>query len=225
MQTVFLVLTTLTVGAPVVHADSDDATWSQESFEKELAQRAEKVSLIQNRKFELRHEVTLGVGALPADPYFKGLTVGAGYTWNFSPSFAWEVANFTYSFDFSSHIKQQVLAHAILTPGQPPSFPQITWFAATHIVVKPIYGKQALFNTRVVHLEAYLLLGPAVVNQTGPNDRFAVGLDGGVGLRLHLTQLTSFRLDAGDLLYVAPHSAKNALRFCAYVAFNLGTEP
>lgn len=228
-----LVLMTLVVAGPVARAGNDEPVSPEQAFEKELEQQAEKLPVMQNRKYQMQHEIAFAVGTLPTDAYFKGLTVGAGYTLHLTEDLAWEIVNFNYSFDFDSHVKQQVLTLAVPKPGQPLSFPQITWFAATHLVVEPLYGKEALGNNSLVHMEVFFLLGPAVVSQISCSAEcpaistatYSFGLDVGVGLRLHLTPVTSVRVDLGDLIYVVQQSAKQALRLSASIAFNLGAGP
>lgn len=233
LQITPLVILLLGLVGPVARGASDVPASPEQTFEAELEQQAEKIPVMQNRKHELQHEIAFAVGTLPTDAYFKGLTVGVGYTLHLTEDLAWEIVNFNYSFDFDSHVKQQVLTLAVPKPGQPLTFPQINWFAATHLVVKPLYGKEALFNTSVVHMEVYFMLGPAIVSQLscsaecpGFSDAtYSFGLDVGIGLRLHLTQVTSVRIDLGDLIYAVQQSPKQALRLSAAIAFNLGAGP
>jgi outer membrane beta-barrel protein len=221
----FVAVVASSVSALPAYAENGEPEPTQKKFESELAQQAETVPVTQNRQFDLHNELAFAVGGLPLDRYYKGLTVGAGYTWHFLPDFGWEIVNFTYSFNFDSHLKEQVLTLAVARPGQPLLFPEINWIAATHIVVRPLYGKEALFNTRVTHVEAFVLAGPAFLRWSDPAAHYAIGIDLGAGLRLHLTQVTSVRLDLGDVVYTVNKSPKQALRLSAAVAFNLGAGP
>lgn len=183
------------------------------------------VEVIQNRKYDLFHEVALLGGGLPVDPYYKGVTGSAGYTLHFAQSVAWEIIQFTYSFNFDTDLKKQIVAISSVSGNGTPQFPEIQWIAATHLVLKPLYGKEALFNTKVEHLEVYLQAGPALVNRKEATTPLSFGVDAGFGLRLWLTRVISFRLDFGELVYFAKEGAnqvtRQALHLHAGFAFNL----
>src|SRR5205823_4592757 len=120
-----------------------------------------KLEVIQNRKYDLLHEFAFVAGSLPSDPYHFGLTGTAGYTLHFSQSLAWEVGEFTYAQNFEKKLQKELKRTALATGNRAPDLPAIDWIAASHIVLKPLYGKEALFNTQMLHLEAYLQAGPA----------------------------------------------------------------
>ncbi len=172
-----------------------------------LEDAPEQVEVIQRRKFELSQELSLSAGVLPVDPYYKGITATAAYTAHFSQSWAWEVAHLTYSFNVDTHLKEQLLEVAAGRGNQAPQLAEIEWVAGTRLLLKPLYGKEALFNTEVVHLEAYLGLGPVLVKRSAPLDSIGFGGDFGAGLRLWLSPRWSMRLDLGELLFVEEERA------------------
>lgn len=188
----------------------------------------EGIAVIQNRKFELDHELSFWVGTLPADPYYKGLTGSASYTWHLHEAFAWEVAQFTYSLNFGTFLRGEVERVARSTTGSMPGFPTIEWVLASRLVFKPFYGKQAFLNTNVVHLEAFLCVGPDWMYVQGVEgnagrvrDRLDVfGFDFGGGVRLFLTDVVSLRLDLNEIIFFVPKGVLQALHARLGVSFN-----
>jgi outer membrane beta-barrel protein len=161
------------------------------------------LQVLQNRKYDLTHEVALLGGSFPTNPYYKGYSASAGYTLHLNEHVAWEVGQLTYSFNADTKLKENVQRTAGFTQGVL-EFPEITWVAASHFVLKPLYGKQALFNTEVVHLEVYLQTGPALVGRSGGVSPIVLGVDFGGGVRLWMTRTWSLRFEISELLYYDP---------------------
>ena len=93
-----------------------------------------------------------------------------------------------------------------------------------------LYGKEAVFNTRVLHLEAYLQVGPAMLKTTEVDRQYSFGIDAGAGLRLWLSEGVSVRMDLGDCVYFLPQAqgkqgeVKQAIHLQAGFGFNLRGE-
>jgi outer membrane beta-barrel protein len=159
--------------------------------------------ILQNRKFSLTHELAFLGGTLPTDPYYKGMTGGVGYTLHLTDHVAWEIGQFTYSYNLDTKLKRNVERTAGFTQAGL-DFPQIVWVAASHLVVKPFYGKEAVFNTEVVHLELYAQAGPALVGRSGEVSAIVPGIDSGLGVRVWLSKTFSWRIEASELVYFDP---------------------
>jgi len=186
---------------------------------------AGSLEVIQNRKYKLLHEVSLLGGGLPVDPYYKGVTATLGYTLHFTDFFAIEFVQFTYSFDVDTKLKKELIRVALSQGAEAPPFPQIAWIAdVAHVVVKPLYGKEAVFNTKVVHLETYGRIGPTFVRRTGSTDSFAFGFDAGFGMRFWLREWVALRFDLAEMVYFLSKKPQQALRLDAGFAFNLRGE-
>jgi outer membrane beta-barrel protein len=189
-----------------------------------------KLQVIQKRRFQLEHELSFLAGVLPADPYYKGITASLGYTIHMSEAVAWEVVQGTYSFNVDTHLKDRLLEVAAGRGQASPQLPEIEWMVGTRVLLKPLYGKEALFNTEVVHLEAYLGLGPVAVKRSAPVSGIAFGVDAMAGLRLWLDTNWSLRLDIGELLYVeegatnAGLQLRQALHMGLVIALALGVD-
>jgi outer membrane beta-barrel protein len=197
----------------------------------ELEEQEERdLDVIQNRKYDLLHEVSLLAGGLPSDPYYFGLTGTLGYALHLNQFVAWEVVQFTYSQNFEKKLQKELKRTALASGTTAPLLPAIDWIVASHLVLKPLYGKEAVFNTEVLHLEAFLQLGPALIHTTDVDRELDFGVDLGAGLRLWLGEVISVRIDLGELIYFVPQAGgkqsevKGALHLHLGVAFNLRGE-
>ena len=152
---------------------------------------------VQNRRFNLKHEINLEVGVLPINAFTKGLTLGGGYTYHFNDLWAWEIAQFHYAFGLDTSLKQQLVENFQVQPTQITS---LNYFGSSSLVLKPLYGKLALSNRWVLHMEVYLDLGPAIGVYTNPQ-LLTFGLNAGGGFRFHLSEHVSLRLDFRDYTF------------------------
>jgi len=149
---------------------------------------------VQNRQFQLGHELHLGGGVLPLNAFTKGITVEGGYTVHFSDAFAWEVGQFIYSFDLNTDLKKELLDNFQVQPTQ---IETVRWIGSSSLVWKPLYGKFAWRNRSVVHLEMFFELGGAVGQFENPSV-LRGGFTAGGGFRLHVSRALSLRFDARD---------------------------
>jgi outer membrane beta-barrel protein len=173
---------------------------------------------IQNRQFKLKHEINIVGGVLPLNAFVKGITVGGGYTFHFTDMWAWEIAQFHYSFGVNTDLQRELLENFQVQPTQIES---INFFASSNLVWKPFYGKFAALNRGVVHAELFFMLGPAFARFLNPG-AFRFGFDAGAGLRLHLVEHLSMRLDVRYMLFVRPPSVVSELHVTLGLAISFG---
>ena len=168
------------------------------------------VFAVQNRKFNLRHEFDVGVGVLPINAFTKGLTASAAYTFHFSPLWAWEIARVAYSFGLATGLREELITVGAADATRKLDF--INYFASSTLLLKPLYGKLAFTNRRVVHVEAFFALGAAVAGFTNVADSpgliastsggaLRAGFDAGGGFRFFLDENFSLRFDIRDLTF------------------------
>ncbi len=181
-----LALLTITATLPLTtgeaHAQDDDGLRPYSSL------------VVQNRQFIQRHEITGGVGALPLDAFTKGLTVSAGYTLHFSELFAWEIAQFHYSFHVNTRLYSQLQALEIT----PSPFEVLDYYVTSNAVFKPLYWKGSWLNETIRHGEFFLTAGGAYgwfTRSVRP------GVSLGTGVRFFAGDRISFRLDLRYLLF------------------------
>ncbi len=173
---------------------------------------------VQNRAFQLKHELNASVGGLPLNAFVKGLTFGGGYTYHFSDLWAWEVGQFMYSKGFDTDLRDELMNN--FTPVAPTLIESIEYFGSTNIVLKPLYGKFALFNQSVIHAEMFLVMGGGF-GKTKPS-AFRPAADFGGGLRIHLGGHASLRFDVRDYMFFKGFSPKNELWLAMSIALSFG---
>jgi len=209
--------------ASVTHAAAaeEDNAKARDVVADEIA--PEPLGVIQVRKYQLLHEASLLLGGMPTDPYYKGLTASLGYTWHVDEDIGVQVLQFTYALNLDTNLKKALIRTAQASNGNADlTFPEIEWIADVgHVVFKPIYGKEALFNRSVIHLEADLQAGPSFVRRNSKNNSFCLGVDAGFGFRFWVEEWLSVRFDMSELVYWVGGSPTTAMRLTAGLGFNL----
>jgi outer membrane beta-barrel protein len=146
--------------------------------------------VIQNRRFRMQHEFTLEAGLLPLDAFFKGVTATARYTLHFGDFHAWEIAAGTYSFNFDTGLTDQLRNNFGVTPQR---LPALQLMIESDYVMRPVYGKYALFNRAIIYSEVFVAAGITVSYWN--DNSFRPGPNLGLGARVFVTEWLSFRLD------------------------------
>jgi len=199
----------LTSSVPSARAQSDEL------------EDAPRVFSIQPRPYRLGHEFQLGIGVLPLDAYYVGVVAFAGYTYHFSDFWGWEIAGAGYSANFSTGLKSQLSAKYGLTPVGD-SAAQIKVMTATSLIIKPLFGKLAVFNSNTLYAETFFSLGLGWTNK-GDSNYPAGAL--GIGLRFWLRQTVSIRLDVRDYLVFVKAAPDHVLLFMLSAALNYYDRP
>jgi outer membrane beta-barrel protein len=155
-----------------------------------------QVAAVQERLYRMSQELALGVGVLPLDAFYKGVTPSLSYAWHFSDTFAWQIGRASYSYNVNTQLRQQLERQFGVLPT---AFDVVEWFAGTDIIWSPLYGKTSFMNTQVMHFSGHLIAGGTVFRM---NTGFRPALHFGVGVRLFHSRFISFRLDVTDNLVI-----------------------
>jgi outer membrane beta-barrel protein len=178
---------------------------------------APRVFAIQPRPYRLGHEFNLGVGILPTDAFYVGAVAAASYTYHFTDFWGWEIAGGGYSLNFDTSLRSDLLHDYGVEPvgggGD-----RVHLFATTGVVAKPLFGKLALFNSRLIQSETFFSLGLGSVLK-GKFPRFSTVL--GMGLRFWTGEVVSFRFDIRDYLIFMRLVPDHALFFMLSTSFNV----
>ncbi len=150
------------------------------------------VSAIQDRAYRMQHELTLGVGVLPLDAFFKGVYAQVGYTFHFNDAFAWEVGRAAYAYPVMTGLREQLQRDFGVLPT---SRDVVEYFVGSNLMWSPFYGKLSVLNKSVVHGEMFFLLGATLYKYT---TAFRPALNLGGGGRVFVSKWVSFRLDITD---------------------------
>ncbi len=184
----------------------------------EELQNPGRVLAVQDRYYQLNHELVLGGGLLPGDAYYKGISAQLAYAYHFTDALAWQVARGTYSYNLATSLRKELERDfGILTsPSQ-----EVQWTVGTDLLFSPIYGKSALLNRLVFYSELYLVLGATVIKTP---DAFRPAVNFGAGGRLFTTRALSVRLEVTNNL-VLGKKLFNVPAISLALAFNFGSEP
>ncbi|HUJ28961.1 MAG TPA: outer membrane beta-barrel domain-containing protein [Myxococcales bacterium] len=159
------------------------------------AQEAGRLLAIQQKKYQLNHELEIGGMFEPQDAFSKGVGAEGAYVWHFGEAWGWEVLRGGYVAQLDTGLKQQLVNEFGVIPTQ---FESLQWYVSSSLMWSPLYGKFALRNASLVHAEAFVDLGAALGHFTSS---FEEGPQVGVGARVFLSQSVSLRLDARDTAF------------------------
>jgi len=170
------------------------------------------VSAVQERQYRMNHELTLGVGVLPLDAFYKGVTGQVSYTYHFTDSFAWQVGRGAYSYNVNTGLRSQLERDFGVLPT---AFDEVNWMVGSDLVWTPWYGKASFLNRSVTHFEIFLVGGLSVLNLHLASSNATTGGSGlsgtafrpaanlGIGLRVYSNRFVSFRFDVTDNVVVS----------------------
>lgn len=184
------------------------------------------VSAVQDRLFRMNHELTLGIGVLPIDAFYKGLTAEVGYTYHFSDSFAWQVGRAMYSYDVNTGLEDQLERDFHVKPT---THEQVQWMVGSDVMWSPFYGKTSFLNRSVSHFDAFFLLGGSLLKTTGGEadsaslNQFKPAVNLGIGARLYSSRRISYRLDLTDNVVISKDRIFNVATVQLGVALNFGS--
>jgi outer membrane beta-barrel protein len=181
------------------------------------AQESGKLVAIQQRKFRLAHELEIGGMFAPLDAFYKGFAAEGAYTVHLDETWSWEILRGGYVGKISTGLQDQLVRDFGVVPT---AFDSLQYYASTNLVFAPLYGKLALRNASVVHVEAFLTGGGAFGHFTS---YYAAGPELGLGARVFLSRALSVRLDARDAFFIAGKSkTANVLLLSLGLSINFG---
>lgn len=168
------------------------------------------------RPHRMVHEFDIGVGLLPLDALYSGLSLGGSYTFHLSDAVALELVDFRYSANIDSGLRrrlQDLDTRATFNP-------EVEYIAGTGLLFTPLYGKLAFFDEAVVAASTHLGLNVGIAHFT---DGFRFQATAGPGIRLFFSDTVSSRLDVrGTIAFDDVLSAEGLLQITLSVAFNFG---
>lgn len=179
------------------------------------------VSAVQQRVYGGTHELALGVGYLPLDPYAKGATGGLSWGVQLGQTVAWRVLDLRYAKSWDTSLKEDLLWAGQATLER---FASPEALLSSALLLEPFYGRQSLLNRGDVHTALYLLAGGGAISfRNGADERDvqpAVALGG--GLRCWLGRSVSLRLEIADWLAFSSWSPEQVLALDLALALHLG---
>ncbi len=180
------------------------------------AQDDEKVFAIQERVFHRHHEIGINVGYVPDEDFYNAYPVGIGYTYHFNHWLAWEVVRGQYMFTQEKDIKDKLEDEFGVTPEV---FLEPRYMIHSNIILKPLYGKEALWNRGILNHESYLILGGGMIAyeknfSNGDTDAETdPSICVGAGTRYFLTKNLCMTLEIRDLVNLKKDDTENNIYF------------
>jgi outer membrane beta-barrel protein len=187
----------------------------------------EKVFAVQNKVFHRHHEIDFLTGYSADDDFFHLYPLGFSYTYHLNEHVSWEVPRILYVLTQDKDLKKTLEAEFEVQPEQ---FAEPKYMVHTHVVFKPLYGKSALLNRRIVNHEVYLLAGGGIVNyewnQSSGESRSetAFSLSFGAGMRYFYSEQLCLNVEVRDLVNFREDDTENSVMLGASFGFrfNLG---
>jgi hypothetical protein len=204
----FMVCASMLLGVPAWAENTENAgnAKNEESSSESSASSSEKSAYgpIQQRLYEMNHELSLGWAYLPLDPYYKGYGVQVAYTIHFNRLWGLELFRVGWSYNLDSKLKTKLIDS--LPDVSPVEFPGVIFFENTNLIFKMLYGKQTFLNRTVLHFEVFATAGGALLVRNPYNVTeldthyllFELGVNAGFGFRIWIDPTWSVRVDLRD---------------------------
>jgi len=175
---------------------------------------------VQSRLFRLGGELNVAAGILPMNAFDKGLTIGGSFTYHFSNAWAWEVINASYVYkQLDTGLKTELLENFEVEPTK---IAAIDLLMSSSLVLKPFYGKLAVLNRRVIHMELSIPLGITLGRYTKPQS-YLPGPNIGLIARVFLSPHTAVRIDVRENILINDNWAtRNELHVSLGLSFAWG---
>ncbi len=173
-----------------------------------------KVVALQDRQYNLKHDISLYAGLLPSDAFNKGYTLGGGYTYYFQNHIGWEVIQAHYSFNSETNLKKDLRRDfnaEVQNVGFGGVLDYIVWYWTTNFIYTPFYNKSLLFNRSIVHGDTSVVIGAGSAHFKENGARLL--LSGGLILRFFSSEKASWKLDIRNHTYF--ESSRGAIQAMA----------
>jgi len=188
----------------------------------------ERVDAIQNRIYQRSHEIGLTGGYIPDDTFFEAFPVGAYYMFTFNEHLAWEVARAQWVFTSEKDVKQDLEDQFGVQPSE---FSEPKYLLHSNIVFTPFYGKDALFNRKIINHQIFFTLGGGVAhfdNETGfaqTSSETVPSLSLGAGIKFFLTENWAANLDLRNYTNFRKNNTENRMYFGIGFAYRFDLSP
>lgn len=166
-----------------------------------------KLVALENRLYNVKHELSPMLGYYPMDAFNKSFVVGASYSYFFESYKGWEILNLQYAINQETDLKKQLIDNFDVRPTGILDY--ITWVALSSYIYTPFYSKNLLFNSSVVHSDISLVGGGGLVHFNSGERAPAAG--GGFIVRFFTSQTYSVKFDSRLYYHTGKDKNTNAL--------------
>lgn len=190
--------------------------------------KTEQVYAIQNRIYHRFHELDLSFGYMADEDFFNGFPLGVGYTYHFNDHYGWEVIRGQWMFTNEKDIKRKLEEDFGLTPSV---FSEPRFMLHSHFLIKPFYGKEAVWNKSILNRETYFLVGGGVINyekqytDRDSESENALSFSLGVGTKFFINQKMCINIELRDLVNIREDNTENRIYLGASFGFRFNLRP
>ncbi len=183
------------------------------------SETSEPVFAIQEKIFFKYHELTLVTGYISNDDFHEVFPVGIAYTYNFNDTFSWEVLRGYYDFTIEKDLMDDLLNQFAASPVEIYR-PQAQLLS--HIVFRPLYGKDAVLNKTIINHETYFYAGGGIdiYKKEYPDsaagsasDEMAMCVSFGTGIKYFINESVNMAFEIRDLVSFRENEIENRLWF------------
>ena len=158
---------------------------------------------VQERKFQLKNEISLGGVVLPQHAFYKAAGLELSFTHHFTHFFGWEPIRASLTTRWETHLRKLLMEQ---WDAEPEDFEEITFLYTSHLHFKPFYGKLAMMNRGLIRAEAYFLLGGGIAFTTWRRVPVA---SLSVGIRLYMSPRWSLKAEFEEQFLIQDGGVKD----------------
>lgn len=196
------------------------------------AETDEPVFAIQEKIFHKYHELAVITGYNGGEDFYQVFPLGLSYTFHFDDHISWEVGRI-----YANFTREKDILNTLLNDfgAAPVSFCEPKYQILTHLVVRPLYGKDSVINKTILNHETYFFMGGGFDFYTkNYSDGFTPGknkmaqiLSGGVGIKYFINQDINIAFEVRDFVTFRDREMVNTVWFGINLGFrfNLGSRP
>lgn len=164
-----------------------------------------KVVAVEERKYDKRYEIAVGLGYFPSNAYNRYFSGSLSGIYKFSPSWSWEIARFDAMREEETALKKELETEfgvEVRNQNFGGRFLPMKGILRTGIIWEPFYNKGLFANSRLIYSNLSVLLNVGAVFYKGRSNQAMTGVGGlykvffgqSYALRIDLRQ--SFVFDA-----------------------------
>ncbi len=189
--------------------------WTSVGLCKEANDKA-LVYATQNRVFHKPHEVGFFAGYVADNDIYNPFPIGISYTFNKGYNFAWEVVRGEFMVNREKDLKGILENVYFLTPSE---FTEPKYSIYSNFIWKPMYGKEAFRNKRILNHESYFLIGGGIAAEERLRPYEAAVTENsqvvsvGFGTKYFIGKNLCLNLEIRDLIKIKEDRTENNIYF------------
>ncbi len=188
----------------------------------------EPVYAIQNRVFHKNHELDFIFGYVADDDFYNVYPVGGSYTFNFNEHLSWEVLRGEFMVNKEKDLKGELEEEFGVTPSE---FMEPVYMIQTGFIWRPFYGKESVWNKRILNHETYFLFGGGITSYDKkytfePSDsENVISVSVGVGKKYFINKHLCMNFEIRDLIRFKDDNTENTIFFGMSLGFRFNLLP